>query len=87
MLAINIQGPCTASHASCWSKQHRCFVACQDHVITRATYVLGSYQRASEWFTRPAFGLGRHPPCSLLVDADDYRQVFDLLYRIEFGIY
>lgn len=39
MLAINIQGPCTASHASCWSKQHRCFVACQDHVITRATYL------------------------------------------------
>ena len=87
MLVINLQGPCAASHASCWSKKHRCFVARWDQVLTQATYVLGSYRLASEWLTRPAFGLDRRTPCILLADADGYRQVCDLLKRIEFGVY
>jgi putative toxin-antitoxin system antitoxin component (TIGR02293 family) len=87
MVAINLRSPCASSHARCWSAQHRCFVARRDQVLTQATYVLGSYRLASEWLMRPAFGLDKRTPCSLLAGADGYRQVCDLLMRIEYGVY
>ncbi|NVZ75193.1 DUF2384 domain-containing protein [Pseudomonas gingeri] len=87
MVEINLLGPCASSHARCWSKQYRCFMARRDRILTQAAYVLGSYRLASEWLTRPALGLDSRTPCSLLADAGGYRQVCDHLLRIEYGVY
>lgn len=65
----------------------RCFVARQDQVRNQAAYVLGNARLASAWLTRPALGLDRRCPCSLLVDPDSYRQVGQYLTRIEHGVY
>ncbi|MDN7142208.1 antitoxin Xre/MbcA/ParS toxin-binding domain-containing protein [Pseudomonas sp. Hg3Tf] len=55
--------------------------------MNQAAYVLGSYRLASEWLSRPALGLDMRTPCSLLADADRYRQVVDHLVRLEYGVY
>lgn len=87
MLAIDLLGPCPSARFRCWSSQFRCFVARRDQVQSQAAYVLGNDRLASEWLSRPALGLDKRTPCSLLVDANGYRQVCDHLSRIEYGVY
>ncbi|QPN45440.1 DUF2384 domain-containing protein [Priestia aryabhattai] len=52
-----------------------------------AAHVLGNDRLAYEWLKRPAIGLGRRIPYSLLADAEGYRQVCEHLMRIEYGVY
>ncbi|QKK99674.1 MULTISPECIES: antitoxin Xre/MbcA/ParS toxin-binding domain-containing protein [unclassified Pseudomonas] len=87
MLSIDLIGPCACASPRCWSAQYRCFVARRDQVRGQAIYVLGSDRLASEWLMRPALGLGKRTPCSLLLEPGGYRQVCDLLWRIEYGVY
>ncbi|MFJ4430569.1 antitoxin Xre/MbcA/ParS toxin-binding domain-containing protein [Pseudomonas sp. NPDC089395] len=87
MQAIELLGACPSVRLRCWSAQFRCFVARQDQVRNQAAYVLGNARLASAWLTRPALGLDRRCPCSLLVDPDSYRQVGQYLTRIEYGVY
>ncbi|WP_433885738.1 antitoxin Xre/MbcA/ParS toxin-binding domain-containing protein [Pseudomonas vranovensis] len=55
--------------------------------MSQAAYVLGNHRLASEWLTRPALGLGKRTPCSLLEEAQGYRQVCEHFMRIEYGVY
>ncbi|MNJ55454.1 hypothetical protein D3C77_509450 [compost metagenome] len=87
MLSIDLLGPCSSAPARCWSGQYRCFVLRRKQVHRLATYVLGNDRLASEWLMRPAIGLDRRTPCSLLADARGYRQVCEHLMRIEYGVY
>ncbi|WP_026001289.1 antitoxin Xre/MbcA/ParS toxin-binding domain-containing protein [Pseudomonas donghuensis] len=87
MLAIDLLGPSPSGRPRCWSGQYRCFLARWDQVQSLAAYVLGNDRLADEWLIRPAIGLERRTPCSLLVDAQGYRQVCQYLMRIEYGIY
>ncbi|MEX0297208.1 antitoxin Xre/MbcA/ParS toxin-binding domain-containing protein [Pseudomonas putida] len=87
MQAIELLGACPSARLRCWSGQFRCFVARQDQVRNQAAYVLGNARLASAWLNRPALGLDRRCPCSLLVDPDSYRQVGQSLTRIEYGVY
>ncbi|AIL63628.1 antitoxin Xre/MbcA/ParS toxin-binding domain-containing protein [Pseudomonas alkylphenolica] len=87
MASIILIGPCFPLLAGCWSTPHRCFMARRSQVMNQATDVLGSYRLASEWVSRPALGLDMRTPCSLLADADRYRQVVDHLVRLEYGVY
>ncbi|AVX92191.1 hypothetical protein PkP19E3_31210 (plasmid) [Pseudomonas koreensis] len=86
MLSIDLLGPCSAAAHHCWSSQYRCFVARRRQVLDQAAYVLGDERLAAEWLTRPALGLGKRTPCSLL-KSEGYRQVCELLVRIEHGVY
>lgn len=87
MEAISLQGLCVSSPIGCWSARHRCFVARVDQVLGQASQVLGTYQDASDWLARPAFGLGWISPCRVLADAEGYRCVSEYLVRIEYGVY
>ncbi|EMW0968923.1 MbcA/ParS/Xre antitoxin family protein [Pseudomonas alloputida] len=87
MLTTDLLGPCPFAPSHCWSSQHRCFVARREQVQGQAAYVLGNNRLAAEWLKRPAIGLDRRIPCSLLADAQGYRQVCDYLMRIEYGVY
>lgn len=87
MLSIDLLGPCSPTPHHCWSSQYRCFAARRRQVLGQAAYVLGDERLAAEWLTRPAVGLGKRTPCSLLLEPDGYRQVRELLVRIEHGVY
>lgn len=87
MVLITVQGLCVSSSIGCWSVRYRCFLARVDQVLGQATRVLGTYQNASVWLTKPAFGLGWTSPCRVLTDAEGYRCVSDYLVRIEYGVY
>ncbi|MBS7596900.1 DUF2384 domain-containing protein [Pseudomonas sp. RC2C2] len=87
MQAIDLLGPCPSVRSRCWSSQFRCFVARRQQVRNLAAYVLGNDRLALEWLTRPALGLDRRIPCSLLVDTQGYRQVCEHLVRIAYGVY
>ncbi|POF91297.1 antitoxin Xre/MbcA/ParS toxin-binding domain-containing protein [Pseudomonas putida] len=87
MLSIGLLGPCSSAAPRCWSRQYRCFVARRGQVQSLAAHVLGNDRLAYEWLKRPAIGLGRRIPYSLLADAEGYRQVCEHLMRIEYGVY
>lgn len=87
MLAIHLFGYCPPTPPRCWSNQFRCFVARRNQVVRQAIHVLGNDRLASEWLTRPALGLGKRTPCTLLTDYEGFLQVWQHLTRIEYGVY
>lgn len=87
MLTIALLGPCASSPVRCWSAQYRCYVARRDQILGQAAHVLGNARLAAGWLSRPAIGLDRRAPCSLLVDPGDYQRVCIHLTRIEYGVY
>lgn len=87
MISIDLLGPCSFAPPRCWSGQYRCFVARRDQVQGKATHVFGNDRLASDWLTRPALGLDKRTPCSLLMESKGLRQVCELLMRIEYGVY
>lgn len=87
MLTIDLLGPCSSAPPRCWSGQYRCLKARRDQAQIQATHVLGRDRAAAEWLRRPAIGLDKRSPCSLLGDAQGYRTVRDYLLRVEYGVY
>lgn len=87
MLAINLLGPCASADPRCWSSQFRCFAARRDQVYGLAAFVLGNDLLAADWLIHPALGLGRRPPCSLLMNNEGYSQVCEYLVRMDYGVY
>ncbi|MBA5983456.1 DUF2384 domain-containing protein [Pseudomonas sp. MD195_PC81_125] len=49
--------------------------------------MLGSCDRAEQWFNEPARGLDYQPPCSVIDDDHGYQRIKDYLGRIEYGVY
>ncbi len=87
MAVISIVALCSLPLVCCWSAQNRCYVARRDQVLMRVAQILGNERLAFEWMTRPALGLNRRTPMSILADPDGYAQVQDHLLRIEHGVY
>jgi putative toxin-antitoxin system antitoxin component (TIGR02293 family) len=56
-------------------------------ILTRATSLLGSREKAGHWLRTPNRALGSATPLSLLDTGVGAEQVDELLGRIEFGIY
>lgn len=55
-------------------------------VLTRATAVLESRERAEAWLKEPNPALDGRSPTDLLGDTNGANQVLDLLTRIEHGL-
>ena len=56
-------------------------------VLTKATSVLGSQQKAEEWLARPAQGLNGHRPIDLLATQTGTALVEQFLERLDYGVY
>jgi putative toxin-antitoxin system antitoxin component (TIGR02293 family) len=56
-------------------------------VLSKATDVFGSQERAEQWLTEPAMALDRHTPLELLNTAAGQELVEDLLTRLDYGVY
>jgi len=64
-------------------------VAMLDHpaILAKAIEVMGSRTAALEWMNRPAMGLDRQRPASLIRTADGVQTVEDFLVRLYHGVY
>lgn len=71
---------------SCLSIEYCCFVSARRQVLSRATAVLGSPRRASNWFVSRILSLDGRQPCTLLLNANEFALVMDVLTRLEHGI-
>ena len=56
-------------------------------IVTLAEEVLETHATAMHWLTRPQLGLGEMIPLELLSTEIGAKEVEELLYRIEYGIY
>nr|RNF64334.1 DUF2384 domain-containing protein [Acidithiobacillus sulfuriphilus] len=56
-------------------------------VASFAVEVFGDRQRAREWLREPQFGLGMRAPLHLLRTDAGTQEVWDLLGRIQYGVY
>ncbi|WP_280282342.1 MULTISPECIES: antitoxin Xre/MbcA/ParS toxin-binding domain-containing protein [unclassified Pseudomonas] len=56
-------------------------------ILTRATQVLGSREKAERWMVTPALGLERRRPIDMLANAEDLEVLETFLGRIEYGVY
>jgi putative toxin-antitoxin system antitoxin component (TIGR02293 family) len=56
-------------------------------VLSKATQVFGSQQRAEEWLNKPALGLDRKRPIDLLTTPAGTELVETYLTRLEYGVY
>lgn len=84
---FQILGLASPSGISCLTIEYRCFVSARAHVLSRATAVLGSPTRASKWFVSRILSLDRQQPCTLLLNANEFALVMDVLTRLEHGIF
>ena len=87
MIGPRILGLCSESPIRCWNSKHRCFFSRREQILTTAKRVFGDRKIAEIWLSKPAFGLGRFAPCSLLAKHQGYVRVRDFLVRIEYGVY
>ena len=55
-------------------------------VLTRATAVLESREKAEAWLNEPNPALGGRSPANLLGDTNGANEVLDLLTQIEHGL-
>lgn len=72
---------------SCLTIEYRYFVSARAQVLSRATAVLGSPTRASNWFVSRILSLDGQQPCRLLLNANNFPLVMDVLTRLEHGIF
>ena len=88
-LAVDLQilGLAHSKGVGCLSVEYRCFTSARAAVLSRATVVLGSRARASNWFESRIRSLNRRKPCTLMGDAHEFKEVMYVLMRIEYGIY
>ncbi len=56
-------------------------------IFTLAEEVLEDKESANHWLHRPQSGLGERTPLELMKNEAGAREVEELLYRIEYGIY
>lgn len=75
------------SGTSCLSIEYRYFVSARAQVLSRASAVLGSPTRASSWFVSRILSLDGQQPCRLLLNANKFPLVMDVLTRLEHGIF
>jgi putative toxin-antitoxin system antitoxin component (TIGR02293 family) len=59
----------------------------RDLILTLAAEVLGNNKLAKQWLDRPALGLDRRTPASLLGNYSDYLLVRNFLIRLAYGVY
>jgi len=88
-LAVDLQilGLAHSTGVGCLSVEYRCFTSARAAVLSRATVVLGSRERASSWFESLIRSLNRRKPCTLMGDAHEFKEVMYVLMRIEYGMY
>lgn len=79
--------PVAIFECGCLTLRYFCFVSHQEQVLARASLIFGSRLSALQWLNKPARGLDRRPPCSLLSSGQGFVLVTNLLSRIDYGIY
>lgn len=84
---LQILGLAHSTGVGCLSVEYRCFTSARAAVLLRATVVLGSRARASTWFESHIRSLDRRKPCTLIGDAQEFKEVMYVLMRIEYGFY
>lgn len=52
-----------------------------------ALQVFGNSKIAEDWLKRRARGLGYRAPCTLLCTPSGYEDIYDLLMRLDHGIF
>ncbi|MGH9425284.1 MAG: antitoxin Xre/MbcA/ParS toxin-binding domain-containing protein [Terriglobia bacterium] len=62
-------------------------LSCLARMISRATQVLGSAEKAEQWLMRPSQALGGETALRFLDTDIDARQIETVLGRIEHGIF
>jgi hypothetical protein len=86
-VGFQVLGLAVPSGISCLGIKHRCFVSARAQVLARATVVLGSPTRASNWFVSRILSLDGQQPCTLLLNVNEFALVMDVLTRLEHGIF
>lgn len=56
-------------------------------ILTKASEVFGSQQKAERWLETPATGLNREMPIALLATPEGAKIVDDYLTRLDYGVY
>ncbi|TVT84287.1 antitoxin Xre/MbcA/ParS toxin-binding domain-containing protein [Pseudomonas sp. H3(2019)] len=87
MRELKIIAPCAHWSFSGWSGQHRCFRNRYNQIAMIALQVFGNSKIAQDWLERPVRGLGCRAPCSLLCTLSGYDEIYDLLMRLDHGIF
>lgn len=80
-------GKNTFTNVNCLSSHHQAYLVRRYMILGQAAEVLGSCDRAEQWFNEPARGLDYQPPCSVIDDDHGYQRIKDYLGRIEYGVY
>lgn len=57
------------------------------HIVAMAEHVLEDETAAHQWLTEEQRGLGGHKPLAMIASEAGYREVENLLGRIEHGVY
>ncbi|QGT80340.1 BPSL0761 family protein [Pseudomonas coronafaciens] len=85
--SFRILGLVAPTGTGCLSIEHRCFTSARALVLSRATVVLGSLSRASNWFESRIRSLDKQLPCTLMNNVHEFTLVMDTLFRLERGIF
>ncbi|MGP0143286.1 BPSL0761 family protein [Pseudomonas syringae] len=71
--------------SGCLSLKYLCFVSLRALVLKRASNVFGSHSRAGIWFVSRNRSLDARTPCSLVLSANGYARVQEVLAQFENG--
>lgn len=71
----------------CLTQGYRCKASRQKQALSYASKVFGSRESAIRWWNKPASGLYKRSPCSLVSNHVGYVLVMDFLTRLEYGVY
>ena len=69
------------------SRAERARTLRRTYLLTRATEVLGTVEKANHWLDQPLLALDMRTPASLLDSAMGARDADAILTRIEFGVF
>lgn len=86
MSMLEIVAPCTTEVISCWSLEHRSFIARRLQVCGIANQVFGNSTLSVGWMETPKVGFGHQAPCILLSSPSGYLLIYKWLMRLDHGI-
>jgi uncharacterized protein (DUF2384 family) len=87
MVTIKMLDPVVSRPLAAFSYAHRCYELGREQILEQATRTLGSRPDAEIWLVSRVRALNQLRPCCLIASPRGYREVRDVLYRFEYGIY
>lgn len=86
MSMLEIVAPCNTEVISCWSLEHRSFIARYQQIYWIANKVFGNSTLSVDWMGTPRVGFSHQAPCVLLSTASGYSVIYKWLMRLDRGV-